>query len=301
MGFADVALDLVDELVVAICANGLPTLAIDDLAHCCSFPGRDTHGASIRGPACRNLGWSLATRIQLCGGLRTTIEGIALELRGHQSQRLFAYLVSHHLRASSRQELIEAVWPDDPPRAVESALSALLSKLRKMLGPGRLEGRHELRLVLPENAWIDAEAAPAAIHRAEAAIGRCDWPDAWVAARIAQHIALRPFLAGDSTPWIEERRRQLEGIHLRSLELAAQASLEIGATEIATAERTARTLVRLAPFRESGYRYLIQALRARDNRAEALQVYDRLRCLLRDELGVSPSPATQQLHRNLLT
>jgi len=193
------------------------------------------------------------------------------------------------------------VWPDDPPRAVESALSALLSKLRKLLGPGRLEGRHELRLVLPDHAWIDTEIAAAAIHRAESAIGSFDWPDAWVAARIAQHIALRPFLAGDSTPWIEERRRSLEGIHLRALEFAAQASLEIGATEIATAERTARTLVRLAPFRESGYRYLMQALDARHNRAEALQVYEHLRCLLRDELGISPSPATQVLHRHLLT
>lgn len=256
--------------------------------------------ASIRLAACPNLGRSLATRIQLCGRLTATIDGAAVELSGHQSQRIFAYLVSHHLRANSRQELVEAVWADDPPRAVDSALSALLSKLRKALGPGRIEGRHELRLVLPEDAWIDAEAAAAAIHRAEAASGRCDWPDAWVAARIAQHIARRPFLAGDSTAWIDERRRQLEGIHLRALELSAQASLEIGATEIATGERTARTLLLLAPFRESGYRYLMQALDAQGNRAEALQVYEQLRALLRDELGASPSPATQELHRRML-
>lgn len=192
------------------------------------------------------------------------------------------------------------MWPDDRPPAVESALSALLSKLRKTLGPGRLEGRHELRLVLPDEAWIDAEAAAAAIHRAESAAGRDDWPDAWVAARIAQHIALRAFLTGDSAPWIDERRRQLDGVHLRALELAAWASLEIGASEVATAERSARTLVGLAPFRESGYRYLMLALDARGNRAEALQVYEELRCLLRDELGTSPSPASVELHLRML-
>jgi len=71
-------------------------------------------------------------------------------------------------------------------------------------------------------------------------------------------------------------------------------------------DRTAhrRTAFRLrrrnAPFRESGYRYLMQVLELRENRAEALQVYEELRQLLRNELGISPSPATQALHRRLL-
>jgi len=213
---------------------------------------------------------------------------------------LFAYLVSHRLRASSRGELIDAVWPEKPPAAVESALSALVSKLRKAVGAGRIEGRSDLRLVLPQDAWVDVEAAAGAVHRAETSVARQDWAEAWVAARIAQHIAVRPFLSSDWTPWIEERRRELEGTHLRALELAAQASLGIGGGELDTAERTARSLVRLAPFRESGYRYLMQALELRDNRVEGLQVYEELRQLLRSELGISPSPATQDLYRRLL-
>jgi len=244
----------------------------------------------------------LATRIQLCGAVTATIDGERVEsaLAGRQGRLLFAYLVSRRLRASSRDELIDAVWPDEPPAAVESALSALVSKLRKAIGGERIEGRSDLRLVLPDDAWVDVEAAAGALHRAESAVARNDWTDAWVAARIAQHIAVRPFVAGDSTPWIEERRRELEGTHLRSLELAAQASLGIGGGELDTAERTARSLVRHAPFRESGYRYLMQVLELRENRAEALQVYEELRQLLRNELGISPSPATQDLHRRLL-
>ena len=244
----------------------------------------------------------MATRIQLCGAVTATIDGERVEsaLAGRQGRLLFAYLVSRRLRASSRDELIDAVWPDEPPAAVESALSALVSKLRKAVGGERIEGRSDLRLVLPDDAWVDVEAAAGALHRAESAVARNDWTDAWVAARIAQHIAVRPFVAVDSTPWIEERRRELEGTHLRSLELAAQASLGIGGGELDTAERTARSLVRHAPFRESGYRYLMQVLELRENRAEALQVYEELRQLLRNELGISPSPATQSLHRRLL-
>jgi SARP family transcriptional regulator, regulator of embCAB operon len=80
----------------------------------------------------------------------------------------------------------------------------------------------------------------------------------------------------------------------------AEASLRIGGSELATAERAATSLVALAPFRESGHRLLMEVLAARGNHAEALQAYERLRTQLREELGAAPSPATQELHRSLL-
>jgi DNA-binding SARP family transcriptional activator len=61
-----------------------------------------------------------------------------------------------------------------------------------------------------------------------------------------------------------------------------------------------RELVKTAPYRESGYRYLMQVLQTRDNHAEALRVSEQLRTLLRDELGTAPSPATQDLYRRVL-
>jgi DNA-binding SARP family transcriptional activator len=243
----------------------------------------------------------LATRIQLCGRFVATIDGERVEqaLAGAQARLLFAYLVLNRLRASSHHEVIAALWPD-PPRAADSALYALVSRLRRVVGASRIEGRSELRFVLAEDAWVDVEAAHAAVHRAESAAAHEDWPSAWVAARIAQHIAVRPLVAGVDAPWLDERRHGLEGTYLRSLELAAQASLRIGGGELNTAERTARILIREAPFRESGYRYLMEALAAQGNAAEALNVYEALRTLLRDELGAVPSPATQGVHRSLL-
>jgi DNA-binding SARP family transcriptional activator len=44
----------------------------------------------------------------------------------------------------------------------------------------------------------------------------------------------------------------------------------------------------------------MEALAARGNAAEALRVYERLRVLLREELGASPAAETQALHRRLL-
>jgi DNA-binding SARP family transcriptional activator len=64
--------------------------------------------------------------------------------------------------------------------------------------------------------------------------------------------------------------------------------------------RAGRQLTRVAPLRESGYRYLMQALAAQGNLAEALGVYGQLSECLRDQLGVSPSPATRELYERLL-
>ena len=61
-----------------------------------------------------------------------------------------------------------------------------------------------------------------------------------------------------------------------------------------------RQLVRLAPLRESGYRYLMEALAAQHNLAEALHVYSQLSDWLSDQLGASPSPATRKLYEQLL-
>ena len=58
--------------------------------------------------------------------------------------------------------------------------------------------------------------------------------------------------------------------------------------------------MKMVPFRESGHRLLMRSLAAEGNTAEALRVYEHLRCLLRDELGVTPSPPTQELHQELL-
>ena len=222
------------------------------------------------------------------------------ELPGRQGRVLLAYLVLERHRPLSRDELVEAVWPGGAPAASDAALSALLSKLRRALGPDRLSSGTPVTLTLPADAWIDVEAAAEALHRAESAVARADWKAAWGPARVVQHVTVRELLSGDDAPWIAERRRQLEEWHLRALELVADACLGIGGSELATAERAARRLVERAPYRESGHRALMRALVRRGNPAEALQVYDRLRLRLREDLGVAPAPPTQALHRELV-
>src|SRR5262249_884709 len=82
-------------------------------------------------------GLGLGARIQIRGRLVVQIEDRRVEeaLPGRQGVLLLAYLAANRDRPVSRDELIEALWPDELPPRPESALSVLLSKLRSALGP----------------------------------------------------------------------------------------------------------------------------------------------------------------------
>ena len=89
-------------------------------------------------------------RIQLCGPTVIERDGERLDgrLPGRQGRLLFAYLVLNRHRLTSRDELAEAIWPRQLPAAAETGLNALISKLRKILGTGAIDGRTALRLQL---------------------------------------------------------------------------------------------------------------------------------------------------------
>jgi SARP family transcriptional regulator, regulator of embCAB operon len=212
-------------------------------------------------------GWSKA-RIQLCGRFVADIDGSRVEdtLPGRRGRVMFAYLVLNRGRALPRDELLVAGWGEDASAEAGNALSVLLSKLRHGLGAGHLRGRTEIELLLPPATFVDVDAALEGAHRAESAIAEGRWAQAWGPAGIAYHVATRPFLTGLEAPWIDQWRRRLQEVRLRGLECFA----------------------------------LMEALGRRGNLAEALRAYERLRVLLRDELGIAPSPDLQDLHRRLL-
>jgi SARP family transcriptional regulator, regulator of embCAB operon len=241
-------------------------------------------------------------RIQVCGPIVVEDGNRRLEssLPSRQGRILFAYLVVHRQQLTARSEIIDALWPTGGPEDSDGALNALLSKLRRALGPERIEGRSPLRLALGDDASVDLENADEAIRRAESAVALEQWERAWAASLVTMFVARRGFLPGEDAIWIDEIRRHLDELHIRSLETYGTAGLGLGGTELAAARDAGRALVEMVPLRESGHRLLMRTLVAEGNPAEALRVYENLRCVLRDELGVSPSAASRQLHESLL-
>lgn len=245
------------------------------------------------------LAWS--TWVQLCGGVAVARDGDRVEHRlpGRQGRLVLAYLAVNEDRWVTRDELVLAVWGEVEPPDVDSALSSLVSKVRRVVGPELIPGRSSLRFLRdPGCTLVDLHFARDALHRAQVHLAAGEPLLAWQPAHTAYAIAGRRFLDGFEAPWITDTRATTETLFLNALECETRALIGVG--ETAVAETAARKLVQRAPFRESGYSLLMSVLDREGNRAEALRVYDALRCVLSEELGTVPGPEVSALHQSLL-
>ena len=239
--------------------------------------------------------------VQLCGGFVVEIDGVRVQqsLPGRQGRLTVAYLAAHEDRWITRDELTFAIWGNDEPPDVESAVSSLLSKIRRVLGPDMVTGRSSLRFQRDhDETHVDMHFAKDALHRAQVHMAAGEPRLAWQPAHTAYSISDRRFMSDHDAPWIDDMRDVMETVFLNALECETRALIGVG--EVPVAEHAARKLVQRAPFRESGYFLLMSVLEQSGNRAEALLVYDKLRRLLADELGTTPGPEVAEVHRRLL-
>jgi DNA-binding SARP family transcriptional activator/tetratricopeptide (TPR) repeat protein len=250
----------------------------------------------------------VAVRIDLSGRLRVQSDATVLEGRtfpGRQVRLAFAYLVVHRQRPVPRDELAEALWPGMAPPSWERNLSVVISRLRTILArvaADRVETLTSVhgcyQLQLPPGSRVDSEEAASALDDADTSLRGGDLAAAAEHAQRAAELARRPFLPGDESTWVEQvragRRRQL----VHALDIVAQGAIASGHGDRAIT--AAEEAVELEPLRETGYQQLIRALAAAGDRARALQVHERCRRLLAEELGVAPSQATEAAYLELL-
>jgi SARP family transcriptional regulator, regulator of embCAB operon len=227
-------------------------------------------------------------------------------LPGPQARLAFVFLVANRSRRVRRDELVEVIWPGQPPLEVDVAISAILSKLRGVLK--RLAclapeasidvGSGSIGIRLPPRTWVDIEDAVNAIDEAEGAIRAGDWARAWGGANVVISITRRPFLQDREAGWIESHRVMLRTLLRRGLECLAVASHMTGEPSLAIQYTT--DVLKLEPFRETAYQQLMRLHAASGNHAEALRVFEQCRRLLREELGASPSPQTEAVFLKIL-
>ena len=240
--------------------------------------------------------------IELCGHLSVSVDGRRREadLPGRQGRLALAHLALNRSRSVTREKLIAALWGEDAPAGHAQALNVVLSKLRRALGPEVIENSGERAVQLTTAATVDLDEVQPKLDEAFAARDRHDWTAVVETAGRVAGLADAGLLPGYEAPWLEEPRRRLEDLGLQARELRGDAGLAVGGAELAHAERAAQELVELAPFRESGYLLLMRVREAQGNLVEALRVHERLRTLLRDELGVTPGPQVQAEFERLL-
>ena len=221
------------------------------------------------------------------------------ELPRRQGRLAFAMLVLERQRPVSTDELVELLWPGRPPEHHLLAVSALISKLRRLLsrtglGPDAVAHAFNCyQLKLPADAWVDAEVALESLHEAEGALRSGEEVRGYGPAVVAAAILRRPFMTGEYGDWVEARREKFRSALVRVLDCLVRLHDWNGEPTLAIA--AAEEAVMLEPFRESGYRNLLGLHLRAGNRAEAKRTYERCLELFARELGTRPSAEIEQL------
>jgi SARP family transcriptional regulator, regulator of embCAB operon len=247
-------------------------------------------------------------RIYLTGRLALESDGTLFDqgaFAGRQGALVFARLLMPRGSAVSRDDLAALLWDEVLPNAWDSALNAVISKLRVLLARAGLDKSQVLtsalgcyQLNLPADAWLDADAAFDSLHAAEAMLKRNRHQDAWAAAQVAYHIYKRPFLPAETGDWVARQRERLATFHVRACECLAETYIRNGEASIAV--DLARQAVLAQPYRETAHQMLMRAHAAAGNRAEALRAFEECRRHISDHLGVAPSADTEHVYLGIL-
>jgi len=261
------------------------------------------------GADCDKVGGMLApdARIYLCGRVTVERNGRVLTdaaLGGRQGRLLFAFLGTRRAQPVSKAQLIDAIWGSRTPPSAETAINALVSKLRaaqRRLGVSKPHGiasdAGTYQFVIP-SAWIDIEDARTAIDRAEGALRSSALSNAWASANVAAAIARQPFLPHEEQPWVHQQRAQLQRVWRRALLVLSAVSLRNGEHELGI--QHAADVLSAEPFDEMACQALMRAHAAAGNRAEALRVFANCRKLFHEELGAEPSEQTVAVFLGIL-
>jgi DNA-binding SARP family transcriptional activator len=222
----------------------------------------------------------------------TTVRGRGVEqpVRGRLDRLLLVRLTLADGKAVSVDALIDALWPEDPPRGARNALQVKMSRLRALLGrrAGLLSyanGAYRLALAAADS---DVGRFSQAISTAEAALAAGDTTSALAQLRTA--LALwpgDPFAEFAADPTVAAERVRLTDLHLTALEAHAEAQLSDPATR-STAIATVRGLLDTHPLRPRAREVLMRGLEATGRRADALAAYDAGRRLHLQQTGLEP-------------
>jgi len=193
--------------------------------------------------------------------------------------------------------LIDWIWGEYPPADAANALQRLVSRLRKALPGELIQGQPEgYRLSVPPEA-VDAVRFERLVGRARGGEDLQQVQLLRQALALWRGSAMQGVGLPDSAAF-DAAATRLEGLRLAAMEDRFEAEVSLGHGAGLVTELT--DLVTAHPMRERLAAALMHALAAAGRDAEALQVYQRTREALADELGADPSPELSAIHLALL-
>ncbi|RAO15949.1 Non-specific serine/threonine protein kinase [Micromonospora noduli] len=228
--------------------------------------------------------------------VRTDV-GTLIDVPGARLRGLLTALALNPGHVVPKGTLVDWIWGEHPPAEAANALHRLVSRLRKALPEGSIEGQTDGYRLLVEPDVVDAvrferlvglardDEGPQRVRRLREAL------DLWRGAAM-QDVGLV-----DSTA-LDAAVTRFDRLRLTALEDRFDVEVSLGRGPELVAELT--DLVAAHPVRERLVLALMRALAASGRDNEALLVYQRTSEVLADALGVDPSPELAALHVALL-
>jgi predicted ATPase len=226
-----------------------------------------------------------------------TDDGVLADVPGARLRGLLIALALEPGHVVPKGTLVDWIWGERPPPGAANALQRLVSRLRKALPAGLVEGQTDGYRLRVEPDAVDAvrferlvsqarhDEDPRRVRLLREALAL------WRGAAM-QDVGLQDSAAFDAAV------TRLEGLHLTAMEDRFDAEVSLGHGVELVTELT--DLVTANPLRERLVAALMRALAAAGRDTEALLVYQRTREALADALGVDPSPELSALHVALL-
>jgi DNA-binding SARP family transcriptional activator len=226
-------------------------------------------------------------RVNLLQGFQLVSDGRELMLPMN-AQRLIAFLALRE-RPTPRLHVAGTLWTDTLEQRSSGSLRSALWRVG-LAAPG-LVLASKTSLELSPDVCVDARDALKWGTRVVSGL-----PDAGVLG------VDRRLLGGDLLPdwydeWIVLERERLHQLRLHALERLCVCLTRTG--RFAEAVQCGLEVMHAEPLRESSRRVLIQAHLAEGNRSEALREFRSYHQLLKEQLGVEPTPQLTELIQNL--
>ncbi len=213
-----------------------------------------------------------------------------------KARQIFQLLLTYRGQWFHREQIVEHLWPHLPPDAAARDFKVALSALNHALEPGRLHGvppffviRRDTLYGLNPDARVSVDVDDfqrlAASDDAESLRAALD---------LYEDDYLPDSLYED---WSSPLRQRLQHLYLDAAERLARLHLQAEAWDEAI--QVCHAILARDNCWEAAYRLLMQAYAAQENRPRVHSTYERCAAVLREELGVEPSPATQALFEEL--
>ena len=236
---------------------------------------------------------------RILGSFQLEEGGRRIPIGGIRQRAVLVSLLLHANEVVPSEQLLTHLWGEDSPLSAANSLQAAISRLRRVLPPGRLITRapgYALR-IFPEE--LDVSQFEQLVSEGREALTAGSAEQAARALRQALSLWQGPALADFRyEPFAQAEIARLEELYLTCLEERIEADLALGSASVLIPEL--RQLVSEHPVRERLRGQLMLALYRDGRQTEALEVYREFRSFLQEELGLDTTPPLRDLEALIL-